>query len=272
MAVAHKGAISFSLVHIPVSLYTATEDNDISFNQLHKDDLSRIRYKKICSHCGEEVKQSDIVKGFQYEKDKYVTVSDEEIDKIKTEKDRTIQILQFSNLDQISPIYYDKAYHIVPDKGGEKALELLRRAMMETQKIALGKSVFGSKEKLLVIIPREDGVLIQTLMYQDDIRDMPKNFDRPDVAGAELKMAEQLIESMDKPFDPEQYKDEFQEKLQDLVDQKISGKTVKKAKAENPGKVIDLMEALKASVEQNSKGKAKSKTKKTSAQPARKRA
>lgn len=257
MAIAHKGAISFSLVHIPVSLFTATEDNDISFNQLHKEDHSRIKYKKTCAHCGEEVKKEDIVKGFQYEKDQYVIVTDEEIEKIKTEKDRTIQILQFSNLDEISPIYYDKAYYVVPDKGGEKAFELLRTAMMSAQKVALGRSVFGTKEKLLIIIPREDGVLIQTLMYNDDIKEIPKSYEKGEVADAELNMARKLIDSMDEPFEPSKYKDEFQEKLRDLIEQKISGKAVKKAKSEKPGKVIDLMDALKASVEQNAKPKAK---------------
>lgn len=268
MAIAHKGAISFGLVYIPVNLYTATQDNDISFNQLHKADHSRIRYKKVCAHCGKEVKPEDITKGFQYEKDQYVTVSDEEIEKIKTEKDRTIQILQFSNLDQISPIYYDRAYHVAPEGGGEKALELLRAAMMESQKVALGKTVFGSHEKLLIIIPREDGMLIQTLMYQDDIKEMPKSYEKVSVGDAELKMAKQLIESMDQPFDPQKYRDEFQDKLKKLISEKIAGKEIKTAKSEAPGKIINLLDALKASVEQN-KGKKPAKGKGAGAKAAK---
>lgn len=249
MSIAHKGAISFGLVYIPVSLYTATQDNDISFNQLHKSDQSRIKYKKICTHCGKEVKQEDIVRGYQFEKGSYVTVSDEEIEKIKTDKDKTIQILQFSNLNRISPVYYDKAYHAVPEKGGGRAFELLRSAMMKTQKVAVGKSVFGSSEKLLIIIPREDGMLIQTLMFEADIKDIPVQYDKPAPAKAELDMAKTLIDSMDKPFDASEYVDEFQEKLKALISDKIQGKDIKKPKAEKSGKVLDLMDALKASLQ-----------------------
>lgn len=255
MAVTHKGAISFGLVYIPVSLYTATQDNDISFNQLHKADQSRIRYKKVCTHCGKEVKQEDIVKGFQYEKDKYINITDDEIEKIKTEKNRTIQILQFTSLNQISPVYYDKAYTVTPDKGGDKALELLRLAMMETQRVALGKSVFGSSEKLLIIIPREDGILVQTLMYKDDIKDIPA-LEKPAIAKAELEMAKKLIDNMEQPFDASEYKDEFQEKIKSLIASKISGKEMKKTKEEKAGsQIIDLMDALRASVKQNTKSK-----------------
>lgn len=248
MAVVQKGAISFGLVYIPVSLYTATQDSDVSFNQLHKADKSRIRYKKVCAHCGKEVNAKDIVRGFQYAKDRYVVITDEEIEKIKTEKDKTITIISFTKLNEISPVYYDKAYHVVPQKGGGKALELLRRAMIETKRAALGRTVFGNSEKLLVIIPREDGILIQTLLYQDDIKEIPVEYDRPQITQAELEMAEKLIDGMEEPFEPENYKDEFQEKLKALINDKIEGKEVVAPKEEKAGKVIDLMEALKASV------------------------
>ncbi len=248
MAVIQKGAISFGLVYIPVSLYTATQDSDIAFNQLHKTDKSRIRYKKVCAHCGKEVKPEDIVRGFQYAKDQYVVITDEEIEKIKTEKDRTITILSFTSLSEISPVYYDRAYYVVPQKGGGKALELLRRAMLKTNRAALGKTVFGNTEKMLVIIPREDGMLIQTLLYSEEVKDIPVEYERPKVTDAELDMAEKLINGMEEPFLPEKYKNEFQEKLKALIDGKIAGKTVEKPKEEKPGKIIDLMEALKASV------------------------
>ena len=123
---ATKSAISFGLVHIPISLHTATQNNDISFNQLHKEDHSRVRYRKTCGHCGEELKSEDIVKGFQYDKDQYVVVTEDDIEKIKTEKQRSMQILHFTTLDSISPAYYDKTYHAVPEAGGDKAFELLR--------------------------------------------------------------------------------------------------------------------------------------------------
>lgn len=122
MPVTHKGAISFGLVHIPVALYTATQDNDISFNQLHKDDNQRIRYKKVCGHCGKEVSTNDIIKGFEYDQDKYVVVTDDDFEKIKTEKDKSIQILHFASLNQISPVYYDKTYQATPEVCGSPYL------------------------------------------------------------------------------------------------------------------------------------------------------
>ena len=187
MAVSHKGAISFGLVHIPVSLYTATQDSDIRFNQLHKDHHSRIRYKKVCGHCGEEVTSKDIVKGFEYDKDKYVIITEEDFEKIKTEKDRTIQILHFVSLDEISPIYFDKTYHAIPNPGGERAFELLRKAMMEEGKIAIGKTVMGNSETLLAIIPREEGILIEKMFFQEDIKEIPKDYPKVEVDEKELK-------------------------------------------------------------------------------------
>jgi len=169
---------------------------------LHKGDNARIRYKKICSHCGKEITTSaDIIKGFEYDKDKYVVVTDDDFEKIKTEKDKTIQILHFAQLNQISPIYYDKTYHAVPETGGEKAFELLRKAMMDEQKIAICKTVMGTQETLLAIIPREDGILIEKMFYQDEIKDLP-TYGKTEVNEAELKMEKMLIDSMDSPFEP----------------------------------------------------------------------
>jgi len=230
MPIANKTVISFGLVAIPIAMYTATQDNDIHFNQLHKEDESRIRYKKICAHCEKEVKQEDIIKGYQYDKDHYVTVTDDEIEKIKTAKDKSIQILHFANLNQISPIYYDKAYHVLPDKGGNKAFELFRVALFEQQKIAIGKTVLGTKEKLLAIIPREDGVIIQTMFFENEIKEIPKSYQKPDVGTEELKMAKLLIDSMDTPFEPSEYFNEYQTKLKQLLDDKIAASMVLRSK------------------------------------------
>jgi DNA end-binding protein Ku len=253
MAVAHKSVISFGLVAIPIAMYTATQDNDIHFNQLHKEDHERIRYKKTCAHCGKEITAGDIVKGYEYDKDRFVVVTDEEIDKIKTEKEKSIQILHFAKLDQISPVYYEKTYQAIPEKGGEKAFELLRAALMEEQKVAIGKTVLGTKDTLMAIIPREEGVLISTMFYQDDIKELQKTYNKPEPAEVELNMAKLLINSMDTPFNPEEYRDEYQEKLRGLVETKIAGKEVVAAKQEGPGNVINLMDALKASIEQAKK-------------------
>ena len=247
--ISRKSVITFGMVAIPIAMYTATQDNDIHFNQLHKEDNSRIRYKKTCAHCGKEIKAEDLVKGFEYDKDQYVVVTDEEIEKIKTEKEKSIQILHFAQLNQISPVYYDKTYQAAPEAGGEKPFELLRAALMAEQKIAIGKTVMGTKDTLMAIIPREDGILISTMLYADEIKELQKRYDRPSVAEPELNMAKMLINSMDTPFDPSKYKDEYQVKLRALIETKISGKEVVATEAPAPGKVIDLMEALKASVE-----------------------
>ncbi len=253
--ISHKSVITFGMVAIPIAMFTATQDNDIHFNQLHKDDNSRIRYKKTCAHCGKELATEDIVKGFEYDKDKYVVVTDEEIEKIKTEKERSIQILHFAQLDQISPVYYDKTYQAAPEAGGEKAFELLRSALMAEQKIAIGKTVMGTKDTLMAIIAREEGMLISTMFYADEIKELQKQYKKTEVNEPELNMAKLLINSMDTPFDPSKYQDEYQTKLRALIETKISGKEVVAAEADNTVKVIDLMEALKQSVEKAQKEK-----------------
>ena len=248
MAVANKTTIAFSLVSVPISMYTATQDSDISFNQLHEADGQRVRYKKVCGHCGQEVKSEDIVKGYEYAENQYITVTEDDLEKIKTEKDKSIQILHFANINQISPTYFDKSYYAVPEAGGEKAFELLRSALMEEQKIAIGKTVMRDKENLIAIIPREDGMLIQTMLFQDDIKELQKTYNKQEISQEELNMAKTLINSMNTPFNAENYKDEYQEKLKDLIETKIQGKEVVDQKEDN-NKIIDLMEALKQSVE-----------------------
>lgn len=264
MAVARRTVISFGLVAIPVALYTATQDNDIHFNQLHKADNSRIKYKKTCAHCGQEITSDDIVKGFEYDKDKYVIVTDEEIEKVKTEKEKSIQILHFAQLNQISPVYYEKTYQVLPETGGEKAFELLRMALMDEQKIAIGKVVWGASDTLMAIIPREDGMIIATMYYADEIKELPKTYNKPEVSDQELKMASALINSMDTPFDASAYHNEYQAKLKELIESKINGKEIVAPKDEAPNNVISLMDALQASIDKNNTDKPKKRaTKKT---------
>lgn len=249
MAVSHRGAISFGMVHIPVGLYTATQDNDIHFNQLCKEDGSRVKYKKICASCGKEVGTGDIVKGFEYEPGKYVTMTDADFEKAKSAKDKTIHILHFTDLPNIRPIYFDKTYHVVPEQGGDKAFELLRRAMKDENKIAVAKTVMGTKEKLLALIPTDTGILIETLFFADEVKEAPKEAAHSEVNEAELQMAKTLIGAMVKDFEPEQYKDEYQEKLWQIINGKIQGKEVI-APQEPVVNVIDLMEALRKSLSQ----------------------
>ena len=250
MAVSHRGAISFGMVHIPVGLYTATQDNDIHFNQLCKADGSRVKYKKVCASCGKEVGSKDIVKGFEYEPNKYVTLTDEDFEKAKSEKDRSIQILHFTDLQNVHPIYFDKTYHAIPEQGGDKAYELLRRAMLEERKIAVAKTVLGTKEKLLALIPTEHGLLVETLFFADEIKDAPKEPANVQVADTELQMAKTLIGAMIKPFEPEQFKDEYREKLWEIINGKIQGKEIVVSEDTVEYNVINLMDALKQSLEE----------------------
>lgn len=255
MAVAHKTVISFGLVAIPVALYTAIADNDIHFNQLHKEDNERIRYKKTCGHCGKEITASDIVKGYEYEKGRYVIVTDEEIEKIKTEKEKSVQILHFARLKEISPVYYDKTYQVMPEPGGEKAFELLRAALMDEQKIAIGRTVMGTRDTLMAIMPREDGMLVFTMFYEDDIKELAKTYQKPQIAEDELKLAKTLINSMDTPFNPANYRDEYQAKLRELIEAKIAGRDIVAPQPDRTAGVISLMDALKASIEKASDDK-----------------
>jgi DNA end-binding protein Ku len=248
MAVSHRGAISFGMVYIPVGLYTATQDNDIHFNQLCKEDGGRIKYKKVCANCGKEVGASDIVKGFEYEEGKYVTFTDDDFEKAKSDKDKTIHILHFTDLQNIRPIYFDKTYHAIPEQGGDKAFELLRKAMKDENKIAVAKTVMGTKEKLLALIPTEDGILVETLFYEDEIKEAPKDKPNVSLSEPELQMAKTLINAMVQDFKPEQYKDEYKEKLWAIINQKIQGKEIVTPSETIQVNVIDIMEALKQSL------------------------
>lgn len=248
MAVSHRGAISFGMVYIPVGLYTATQDHDIHFNQLCKEDGSRVKYKKVCAGCGKEISAGDIVKGFEYEKGKYVTLTDDDFEKAKSEKDRTIHILHFTDLQNIPSIYFDKTYHAIPEQGGDKAFELLRRAMKDEGKIAVAKTVMGTKEKLLALLPTDNGILIETLFFADEVKETPKELTHPEIKKAELTMAKSLVRAMVQPFEPEQYQDEYKARLWDIINRKIQGKEIVSAPDTVQVNVIDIMEALKQSL------------------------
>ena len=244
MGVSHKGAISLGLLYIPVGLYTTTRDNDIKFNQLCKDTKERVKYKKYCPSCNKEVKPDEIIKGYEYESEKYVVMSEEEIEKIKTKKDKTIHIIQFVNLVEIDQIYYERNYYAIPETGAEKAFELLRNAMLTEQKVALAKTVIGTKENLIVLYPTENGIIAKTLFYQDEIVSVPKQVTHTELNEAEVTMAKTLVNSMTKPFDASQYMDEYQERLRDAIMQKIHGEDIVAVDTSAPSNVIDLMEAL----------------------------
>ena len=250
MAVAHKGSISMGMVLIPIGLYKTTVDNDIHFNQLEKESKTRIKYKKYCSHCGKEVQSSDIIKGYEYEKDKYVVMTDEELERIKTKKDKTIHILQFAKMSEVNMIYYEKDYYAIPEVGAEKAYELLRQALLSEKKVAIAKTVMGTNEKLLVLYPMKDGMIVKTLFYEDEIAAVPKQVSKMKLEEQELDMAKMLIQNMTKPFDATAFRDEYQARLKDAIMKKIQGQEIVTADTSGPDNVIDLMEALKKSLEQ----------------------
>ncbi len=253
MAVAHKGSISMGLVLIPVGMYKATVDNDIHFNQLDKDSKARIRYKKYCSHCGKEVGSKDIVKGYEYEKDRYVVMTDEELEKIKTKKDKTIHIIQFAKMSEVNMIYYEKDYYAVPDAGAEKAFELLRQSMLSLKKVVVAKTVMGTNEKLLVLYPTKEGIIVKTLFFHDEIAAVPKPVRKMKLDENELSMAKMLIENMTKPFVAEDYHDEYQERLREAIMKKIEGQEIVSADTGSAANVIDLMDALQKSLELSGK-------------------
>lgn len=254
MAVAHKGSISMGMVLIPVGLYKTTVDNDIHFNQLEKESKARIKYKKYCSHCGKEVAPQDIIKGYEYEKDKYVVMTDDELERIKTRKDKTIHIVQFSKMSEVNMIYYEQDYYAIPEAGAEKAFELLRQALLLEKKVAIAKTVMGTNEKLLVLYPLKDGLIVKTLFYNDEIVAVPKQIPKMKLSEQELDMARMLIQNMTEPFDASSYQDEYQARLRDAIMKKIQGQEIVTVDTGAPNNVIDLMEALQKSLEQTKDG------------------
>lgn len=268
-----KGAIAFGLVYIPVELFTATQDDAVRFNQLVKDSMKRVRYVKTCPDCKRELKPEDIVKGYQYEKGKYVVVDDEELDAIKTDADRAMKIVQFSDIDEVPPLYFEKPYQVVAQPGGEKALELLRRAMVDEGKIAIGTTVLGNSETPIALIPHDDDLVMMTLHYQSEVKDVPKTLQHPDVADEELSMAKQLVESMTAPFDPSRFRNTYQEKLMQLIQDKIAGKQiVAESQEAQPSNIINLMDALSASLKARDGKDGVPKKPAPAKKPARKRA
>ncbi|MDF2486399.1 MAG: Ku protein [Herbinix sp.] len=256
MAVAHKSAISVGLLYIPVGLYKTTRDISVSFNQLCKDTHERVKYKKICPSCNTEVTGDGIVKGYEYEKDKYVTFTEDDLEKIKNKKDKTIHILHFAKLTDVDQIYYEKNYYVVPEPGAEKACELLKQAMLTQKKVAIAKTVIGTTENLIVLYPTKDGIIAKTLFYQAEIQTVPVSTTKPTIEKAELDMAKTMIDTMTSVFDPSLYHDEYQEKLRTAIETKIAGKEIVSADTRRPDNVIDLMEAMKKTVEMSQRGTA----------------
>ena len=248
MAYSYKGAIAFGLVYIPITLSLSVKEHNIGFNMLEKKTKSRVKYKKTCVDCNnKEVKNEDIVKGFQYEKDKYVIFTDKDFEKLKTTKDKNITIEKFVNASEIDPIYYDKAYYVKPS-GADKAYNVLLKAMEQEKKVALAKTVLGTKETLIVIRAIDGKMIVFTLFFKSEIQKAPE-LKASKITKQELDLAKNLITQMTGKFEPEKYKDEYYEKLKKAIKRKISGNEIVEAKdEEQPVKIINLMEALEKSL------------------------
>jgi DNA end-binding protein Ku len=253
------GAISFGLVQVPVRIVTATKNRDVSFNQLEQSTGSRIRYKKVSDQTGEEVAADEIVKGYEISKGRYVVVDADEIAALQPKAAHTIEIEEFIDLDDIDPIYFEQPYYLAPDAKGIKPYELLVQAMTELNKVAIGRIVLRSKERLVAIRPLDGVLCIETMRYSDEVmdRDALRPEEDVELTEREREMARQLIESLavDK-FDVDKYHDEYREQLLDLIERKAAGEEIVAPEpVEAPAKVLDLVSALEASLAKASSAK-----------------
>ena len=248
-----SGAISFGLVNVPVKLYSAVSRKTVRFHQLHEPDGVRIQQKRICPKDGEEVPYDQIVKGYELSPEHYVVITPEELESLDPKKTRTIDIQDFVDLDQIDPIYYDHPYYLVPDKGGAKAYKLLLEAMRESDRVAIARVVIRQKEHLTAIRPTGDILTMATMLFHDEVVPSDKIDDLPDAeieaADREVAMARQLIESLSTDFEPEKYRDEYRERVLEMIERKAEGEEISVQPVEEPAaRVPDLMAALEASV------------------------
>lgn len=262
-----KGTISFGLVTIPVSLYPAVRREDLQFRLLRGSDLSPVNYKRVAEKDGKEVPWNKIVKGYEYEKGKFVVLKEEDFKRVDVEATQTVEIMNFVALEDVDPLLFYKPYHLEVGKGGGKAYILLRDALNKTGKIAIAHVVIKTRQHLAAIKPQDKNLMLELMHFPDELRDRSelKAPEGKAPAKAEISMAEKLIESMTTPWKPEQYKDEYREALEDMIEDKVAhgdSKPVKAAKKKQPANVIDLVSVLQESL-------AASKSKRTPAHAAK---
>ena len=258
-----KGSISFGLVNIPIALYPATRREELKFRLLRKSDLSPVNYKRVAEKDGKEVPWDEIVKGYEYEKGKYVVLKDEDFERVDLEATQTVDIQDFVDVDEIDPMFFYKPYYLEPQKGGDKAYALLRDALKESKKVGIAKVVIKTRQYLAGVKP-EDGALVLELMhFADEIADagelhVPK---KVEMGKREMNMATALIDSMSSKWKPEKYRDDYREALMEVIEEKVEagGKEIeeKPKKAPKPTKVIDLVSVLQKSLEQTGGAKKK---------------
>jgi DNA end-binding protein Ku len=251
-----SGTISFGLVSVPVRMFPATQSKELRFHFLHRKDLTPIAYEKVRRDDREPVDPDEIVRGFEIEKGRYVPLEDEDLDRLDIELTRSIDIYDFVDLDEIDPVFFRKAYYLLPAEGAEKPYRLLVRALEETGKVGIAKVVIRNKQHLAALRPYEDVLLLETMYYADEVR-RPESLDgelgKTELRSAEVEMAKSLVKNLSEPFDPTKYDDTYRKELLDLIRAKAEGQPLPERAAEQHGEVVDLMEALRESVERTKK-------------------
>ncbi len=238
--------ISFGLVNIPVIMNPLIKDNDTSFNQLHKKCLNRIHYVKYCDHCKSEVKEKDIIKGYEYEKDRFLTFPKEELNKLKPENEKEIEIVSFVDIKEIDPIYYERSYILKAEKNS-KAYDLFCEALKKVKKGALAKTVIGNKFYYCLLRFAPYGIVMTTLFFNEEVL-KPDDLKKGKIKEKELELAIKLIEERSSKFEPEKYEDEYQNNIKDAIVDKLNGQKVKTVKKSSKRQINDLMEALEKSL------------------------
>lgn len=259
-----KGSISFGLVNIPIKMHAATEDKDVKLRQLHKECKSPIKYEKVCPVCDKEIKNEEIVKAYEYAKNKFVVLDEEDLEALRKEQeDRAVEIVDFVKLEEIDPIYFEKSYYLSPNEGGGKAYSLLRGALKDTGKIGIAKMMIRSKEQLAVIRVYENVLVVETIHFPDEVRnvqDVPNVPEETEIAEKELETAKMLIEQLTTEFEPEKYNDEYRTALLNLIEEKKNNEetsTPTLTEKPMPDNVTNLMDALQASLDRAKKDKPK---------------
>jgi DNA end-binding protein Ku len=258
------GAVSFGLVSVPVRMFTATESKELRFHFLDRRDMAPIGYDKVNKDTGEHVDPDDIVRGFEFEKGRFVEVTEEDVDRLDIELTHAIDICDFVSIDEIDPLYFRKGYYLLPQEGAEKPYRLLVKALEETGRVAIAKIVIRNKQHLSCVRPVNDTLVLETMYYADEVR-QPEAAPTPQVRAAEVDMAKTLIENLAAKWDPEKYHDRYRNELLDLLEKKAEGEPLPERQQEAGGEVVDLMEALRQSVQATKRRRASSSRKKTGA-------
>lgn len=262
-----KGSISFGLVNIPIKLHAATENKDVKLRQLHKECHTPISYKKVCESCGKEVEEADIVKAYEYTKNKFVVLDAEDLENLRKEnEDKAVEIIDFVKLEEIDPIYFERSYYISPDATGSKAYTLLRKTLEDSGKIGVAKIIIRSKEQLAALRVYKNTLVMETIHYPDEVRsisDVPNIPSEQIVVEKELETALMLVDQLTTTFDPDKYTDDYRTALLDLIEEKKAENTVtaNNVEKELPDNVTDLMSALQASLKKTKKKTPRKRTK-----------